>query len=69
MRFETKIYSYSADEKIIGAEVVVYSEDGDKIDSIIVTDATKLQQLEEALEVIDETYVQYNSLCRIEYKK
>lgn len=65
MRFETKIYSYSADEKIIGAEVVVYSEDGDKIDSIIVTDETRLQQLEEALEVIDETYVQYTSLNSI----
>ena len=65
MRFETKIYSYSADEKIIGAEVTVYDEDGDKIDSIIVTDETQLQRLEEALETIDETYVQYNSLNSI----
>ena len=65
LRFETKIYSYSADEKIIGAEVTVYDEDGDKIDSIIVTDETRLQQLEEALEVIDETYVQYTSLNSI----
>lgn len=62
MRFETKIYEYTTDEKIIGAEVVVYSEDGDKIDSIIVTDETKLQELEEALETIDETYVQYSNL-------
>ena len=65
LRFETKIYNYSADEKIIGAEVTVYDEDGDKIDSIIVTDETQLQRLEEALEVIDETYVQYTSLNSI----
>lgn len=65
MRFETKIYNYSADEKIIGAEVTVYDEEGDKIDSIIVTDETQLQRLEEALEEIDETYVQYTSLNSI----
>lgn len=40
----------------------MYDEEGDKIDSIIVSDETKLQQLEAALEVIDETYVQYTSL-------
>ena len=65
MRFETKIYNYSADEKIIGAEVTLYDEEGYKIDSIIVTDETQLQRLEEALEEIDETYVQYTSLYSI----
>lgn len=62
IRFETKIYNYSADEKIIGAEVTVYDEEGDKIDSIIVTDQTQLQQLEEALETIDTRYVLLTAL-------
>lgn len=62
MRFETKIYNYSADEKIIGAEVTVYSEEGDKIDSIVVTDQTQLQELEEALENIDSRYVLLTAL-------
>ena len=65
MRFETKIYNYSADEKIIGAEVTVYDEEGDKIDSIVVTDQTQLQELEEALEQIDDRYVLATSLNEI----
>lgn len=65
LKFETRIYNYSADDKIIGAEVTVYDEEGDKIDSIIVTDKTKLQQLEEALSFIDESYVQYTNLTEI----
>lgn len=62
MRFETKIYNFTTDEKIIGAEVTVYDEEGDKIDSIIITDETAVQQLADAVAVIDETYVKYTSL-------
>ena len=62
MRFETKIYSYSADEKIIGAEVIVYNEAGDKIKSIVVCDETQLQELEEKLDTLDETYVDHDEL-------
>ena len=62
MRFETKIYNYTTDEKIIGAEVTVYDEDGDKIDTIAVTDATRLQELEDALDNIDTRYVEATTL-------
>jgi len=65
LRFETKIYNYTADERVIGAEVTIYNEEGDKIKSIVVTDETKLQELEEALEQIDSTYVTYNNLNEI----
>lgn len=65
MRFETKVYNYTADEKVIGAEVTIYNEAGDKIKSIVITDETQLQELEEALEQIDNTYVQYNALNEI----
>ena len=62
MRFETKIYNYTTDEKIIGAEVTVYDEEGDKIDTIAVTDATRLQELEDALDSIDSRYVEATTL-------
>ena len=62
LRFETKVYSYTADEKVIGAEVTIYSENGDKLKSIVITDETKMQELEEALEQIDSTYVTYTNL-------
>ena len=65
VRFETKIYNYSADEKIIGAEVIVYNESGDKVKSIIVTDETKLQELEEKLDTLDDTYVDEDELTTI----
>ena len=65
MRFETKIYNYTADEKVIGAEVTIYNEEGDKIKSIVVTDETRLQELEEALENIDSRYVLNSQLLEI----
>ena len=65
VRFETKVYNYSADDKIIGAEVIVYNEQGDKVKSIVVTDETQIQELEAKLDVIDDTYVKYSNLDTI----
>lgn len=65
VRFETKIYNYSADEKIIGAEVAVYNEEGDKVKSIVITDETKLQELEEKLDQLDDNYVDHDELTTI----
>ena len=65
MRFETKVYSYTADEKVIGAEVIIYNEEGDKVKSIVVTDETRLQELEEALESIDSRYVLRTELIEL----
>ena len=65
MRFETKIYNYTEDEKVIGAEVIIYNEEGDKIKSITVVDENQIQALEEALESIDSRYVLSTELTEI----
>ena len=66
VRFETKIYNVDEDTgKIIGAEVTVYNESGDKLKSIIVTDETQLQELEAKLDVLDDTYVDIDELNEI----
>lgn len=53
--FNTRIYSED-DGKIIGAEITVYSDSGNKLGSISVTDAETLQEMQAQLALIDETY-------------
>ena len=53
--FKTRIYTESEDD-IIGAEVLVYSDNGDRIGSIEIVNAEDLNDLREQLSVIDETY-------------
>lgn len=53
--FKTRIFSED-DGQIIGAEVLVYSDTGDKIGTIDIADATTLNELKQQLAVIDETY-------------
>ena len=62
----TNVYKYSEnDEKIIGCSVSIYEDSGDLIDEIEIADATRLQELEDALAVIDNTYVKYSNLLEI----
>ncbi|MBQ2653060.1 MAG: hypothetical protein IJF83_05850 [Methanobrevibacter sp.] len=65
VQIKTKVYNYSADEKIIGAEVIVYDEDGDKIKSIVVVDETEIQELRDQLDSLDENYVDHDELTQI----
>ena len=53
--FNTRIYSED-DGKIIGAEITVYSDSGNKLGSISVADAETLQEMQAQLALIDETY-------------
>lgn len=53
--FNTRV-QYVNNNQIIGAEITVYNEDNDKIGEISVADANKLNELSQALDVIDETY-------------
>lgn len=43
----------------------IYEDSGDLIDEIEIADATRLQELEDALSVIDNTYVKYSNLLNI----
>ena len=53
--FKTRIYTES-DNDIIGAEVFVYSDNGDEIGSIEIANAEDLEDLRSQLAVIDSTY-------------
>ena len=53
--FNTRVFT-EEDGKIIGAEITVYSDSGDKLGLIDVADATTLNWMQEQLTVIDETY-------------
>ena len=66
VNFVTNVYKYNeSDDKIIGCSVTVYSDTGDLIDEIEIADATRLQELEDALAVIDNTYVKYSNMLDI----
>ena len=62
--FNTRIFSED-DGKIIGAEITVYSDSGNKLGSISVADAETLEQMQEQLAVIDETYFTEERLATI----
>ena len=64
VEFQTRIFSED-DGKIIGAEVTVYSEEGDKLGVIDIADATTLEEMQEQLAVIDETYFTEERLITI----
>ena len=55
VNFDTRVFSEEGGQ-VIGAEVTVYSDEGDKIGNIAITDAESIEDLERRLAVIDETY-------------
>lgn len=61
VNFKVNVYN-ETDEGIIGAEVIVYDEDGKRIDSIEITDAQGLKNLEAKLDCLDDTYIDINEL-------
>lgn len=62
--FKTKIYHAEGDQ-IVGAEITVYSEEGDNIGSIQVTSKKDFDDLKAKLDNLDETYV---PISRLEYE-
>ena len=61
---KTRIF-HETDKQTIGAEVIVYDDIGNKVNSIMVTDQTQFDQLVEQLRVLDETYVTENQLLKV----
>lgn len=55
-RFVTRVF-HEKNNQVIGAEVIVYDDDQNKIDSIIVADTTTLEEFQEKWENISEYYV------------
>lgn len=53
--FQARVFNED-DGKIIGAEITVYSDSGDKLGTIDIADAETLEEMQEQLASIDETY-------------
>ena len=52
----TRVF-HEKDNQVIGAEVIIYDDDGHRIDSVIVTDKTSLEDFQEKWENISNYYV------------
>lgn len=59
--FKSKIY-YEDNDEVIGAEITVYSEQGDNIGNIQVTSKTDFDDLKSKLDGLDEEYVRLDNL-------
>ena len=57
VEFKTRVY-YEENNQIIGAEVVVFSEEGDNIGSIQVTSKKQFDELMDRIDGFDEKYIQ-----------
>lgn len=55
-RFVTRVF-HEKNNQVIGAEVIVYDDDQNKIDSIIVTDTTSFEEFQKKWENISKYYV------------
>ena len=62
--FKTRVFSED-EGQIIGAEVLVYNDQGERMGSIEVVNAEDLEALQEILEEIPETYVSSTDLTSI----
>lgn len=56
--FESKVYK-KTDENIVGAEVIAKDSDGREIESLQIVDETQLEELVARLDVLGDTYVQF----------
>lgn len=61
VEFKSKIY-YEEDNQVIGAEITVYSEEGDRIDSIKVTNEKDYNSLVNQIETLSEDFVSIDNL-------
>ncbi|WP_407454420.1 hypothetical protein [Methanobrevibacter sp.] len=64
VNYKTRIF-FEPDTNSLGADVIIYSEEGDKIDTILVTTESKYNELAEQIENIDDTYIDLNELHTI----
>lgn len=64
VNYKTRIF-FEPDTNSLGADVIIYSEEGDKIDTILITSESKYNELAEQIENIDERYVDLNELTNL----
>lgn len=62
--YKTRIF-YETETGMMGAEVRLYSEEGENIDNIVITSESKLTEIAEAILDIDDTYINRTELTTI----
>ena len=62
--YKTRIF-YETETGMMGAEVKLYSEEGENIDNIVITSESKLKEIAEKVLEMDDTYIDRNELTTI----
>jgi len=62
--YKTRIF-YETETGMMGAEVKLYSEEGENIDNIIITSESKLKEIAEKVLEMDDTYIDREELTTI----
>lgn len=62
--YKTRVF-YEKETGMLGAEVKLYSEDGENIDNIIITSESKFKELADKILEMDETYIDQTELIQI----
>lgn len=66
VNYKVRVFCEPEDEDSLGAEVRIYSEDGDDpIDTILITTESQYRELAEKIENIDDTYIDMNELITL----
>lgn len=62
--YKTRIF-YETETGMMGAEVKLYSEEGENIDNIVITSESKLKEIAERVLEMDDTYIDMSELTTI----
>lgn len=62
--YKTRIF-YETETGMMGAEVKLYSEEGENIDNIVITSESKLKEIAEKVLEMDDTYIDQTELTTI----
>ena len=62
--YKTRIF-YETETGMLGAEVKLYSEEGENIDNIVITSESKLKEIAEKVLEMDDTYIDREELTTI----
>lgn len=65
VNYKVRVFCEPEDEDSLGAEVRIYNEEGDTIDTILITTESQYRQLAEQIENMDNTYIDMNELTAL----
>ena len=65
VNYKVRVFCEPEDDDSLGAEVRIYGEDGDVIDTILITTESQYQQLASQIQNIDDTYIDLEELTTL----